>query len=295
MKPTLLVLAAGMGSRYGGLKQLDPMGPKGETLLDYSIRDAIAAGFTKIVFVIRRDFENEFKQAVGSKYKDTVEVAYALQELDDLPQGFTAPKGRTKPWGTAHAVRAARREVTDPFVVINADDFYGADAYERVMPFLAGCDPQDAARTAMVGYPILNTLSPHGTVNRGICRTDKGFLQTVEEHSEIKEAQDGRLTACNLAGEQVELDRDCLVSMNFWAFPPALFEVIERDFTTFLKTHGGEKNSECYIPTVINDLIQLGQTHCEMLPTTGNWFGVTYPADREQVQKKLEALRGSTD
>ena len=290
MKPTLLILAAGMGSRYGGLKQLDPMGPKGETLLDYSVRDAIAAGFKKIVFVIRRDFADEFTNAVGSGYTDEVEVAYAFQELDDLPQGFTVPEDRTKPWGTAHAVRAARNEINDPFVVINADDFYGADAYKRIMPFLADCDPQNAGRTAMVGYPILNTLSPHGTVNRGICRTDKGLLQTVEEHTEIREAEDGTLTGRNLAGEQVELDRDCLVSMNFWAFSPALFKVIERDFTAFLKSHGGEQKSECYIPSVIDDLIQAGQANCEVLPTTGDWFGVTYPADRERVQAKLREL-----
>lgn len=290
MKPTLLVLAAGMGSRYGGLKQLDPMGPKGETLLDYSVRDAIQAGFKKIVFVIRKDFADLFKEAVGAKYVNDIEIAYAFQELTDLPEGFEVPEERTKPWGTAHAVRAARTEVADPFVVINADDYYGADAYQRVMPFLNECDPKAAGQTAMVGYPILNTLSPHGTVNRGICRIQDSQLQTVEEHTEIKEESDGTITGLNLTSEQVQIERDCLVSMNFWAFTPAIFEVIESDFVAFLKEQGREMKSECYIPTVIDDLIRSGKAKCEVLPTNGDWFGVTYPADKERVQAKLKEL-----
>lgn len=290
MKPTLLVLAAGMGSRYGGLKQLDPMGPNGETLLDYSVRDAIAAGFKKIVFVIRKDFADLFKEAVGSKYANDIEIAYAFQELADLPEGFEVPEGRTKPWGTAHAVRAARAEVQAPFVVINADDYYGADAYQRVMPFLEQCEPSESGKTAIVGYPILNTLSPHGTVNRGICKVQDSQLQTVEEHTQIKEESDGTITGLNLENEQVEIERDCLVSMNFWAFTPALFEVIENDFIQFLKEHGNEMKSECYIPTVIDDLIRSGKASCQVLPTDGAWFGVTYPADKERVQAKLKEL-----
>jgi hypothetical protein len=200
------------------------------------------------------------------------------------------PEGRTKPWGTAHAVRAARHEVEDPFVVINADDYYGADAYQRVMPFLEQCDPTAAGETAMVGYPILNTLSPHGTVNRGICRINDSRLKTVEEHIEIKEASDGSITGLNLTGETVSIDRDCLVSMNFWAFTPALFEAIENDFIVFLKAQGGEMKSECYIPTVIDDMIRSGEASCQVLQTDGDWFGVTYPADKERVQAKLKEL-----
>jgi NDP-sugar pyrophosphorylase family protein len=290
MKPTLLVLAAGMGSRYGGLKQLDPMGPNRETLLDYSVRDAIQAGFKKIVFVIRKDFADLFKEAVGAKYENDIEIAYAFQELTDLPEGFEVPEERTKPWGTAHAVRAARAEVADPFVVINADDYYGADAYQRVMPFLKECDPKAAGQTAMVGYPILNTLSPHGTVNRGICRTNGSILETVEEHTEIKEERDRSVTGLNLKNERVKVERDCLVSMNFWAFTPAIFQIIERDFIGFLKEQGSEMKSECYIPTVIDDMIRLGKAKCEVLPTNGDWFGVTYPADKERVQAKLRVL-----
>lgn len=287
MKPTLLVLAAGMGSRYGGLKQLDPMGPNGETLLDYSVHDAIQAGFKKIVFVIRKDFADLFKDAVGAKYANDIEIAYAFQELTDLPEGFDAPEGRTKPWGTAHAVRAARAEVQDPFVVINADDYYGADAYQRVMPFLEQCDPTAAGETAMVGYPILNTLSPHGTVNRGICSIQDSLLETVEEHANIKEEGNGSIIGLNLNDEQVNIERDCLVSMNFWAFTPALFEVVENDFIAFLNEHGNEMKSECYIPTVIDGLIRSGKASCQVFPTDGDWFGVTYPADKERVQAKL--------
>lgn len=293
MKLTLLVLAAGMGSRYGGLKQMDPMGPNGETLLDYSVRDAIAAGFKKIVFVIRKDFAEDFKEQVGARYATEIEIAYSFQELSDLPEGFSLPEGRTKPWGTAHAVRAARDEVNDPFVVINADDYYGADAYQRVIPFLEASDPQDASQTAMVGYPILNTLSPHGSVNRGICTIEDSELQTVEEHTEIAQNGTGTITGYNLAEAEVSIPRDCLVSMNFWAFTPAIFGIIESDMIAFLKEHGEEMKSECYIPTIIDDLIQSGKATCEVFPTTDDWFGVTYPEDKERVQAKLRVLSES--
>ncbi len=278
-----------MGSRYGGLKQLDPMGPNGETLLDFSITDAIKAGFKKVVFVIRRDFADEFKANVGARHADKIEVEYAFQELTDLPAGFSVPDGRVKPWGTAHAIRAARDVVSDPFVAINADDYYGRDAYQRIVDFLTANPDLDASQCAMVGYPIRNTLSPHGSVNRGVCRIDNNLLQTVEEHVNISDS-DGVIRGENLAGDVVEIPESALVSMNFWAFSEDFFEVLESHFTDFLKARGEEMKSECYIPTVVDERIQSGATRCVVLPTNGEWFGVTYPEDKPAVQKRLAAL-----
>ncbi|WP_309382328.1 nucleotidyltransferase family protein [Cerasicoccus frondis] len=286
MKPTLLVLAAGMGSRYGGLKQLDPMGPNGETLLDYSITQAAKAGFKKVVFVIRRDFADAFKANVGDKHTDQLEVVYAFQELTDLPGGYKVPAGREKPWGTAHAIRAARQVVGDPFVAINADDYYGSDAYRRVIDFLTATPSLDASQCAMVGYPIVNTLSPHGTVNRGVCQLNVNLLKTVEEHTQIAQ-RDGVIRGKNLAGCEVTIPNDAPVSMNFWVFAPSFFEVLESHFISFLEAHGTELKSECYIPTVVDELIAKGQATCKVLPTTGEWFGVTYPEDKPAVQKRL--------
>ncbi len=278
-----------MGSRYGGLKQLDPMGPNGETLLDYSIHDAAKAGFKKVVFVIRRDFADAFKANVGNRNMDKLEVEYAFQELTDLPSGFSVPEGRVKPWGTAHAIRAARQVVSDPFVAINADDYYGSDAYQRVIDYLAANPAIDASQCAMVGYPIVNTLSPHGSVNRGVCRLDGELLQTVEEHTGIAERA-GVIRGANLTGADVVIPHDALVSMNFWVFAPSFFDVLEAHFTAFLKEHGSEMKSECYIPTVVDDLIQRGEAQCVVLPTSGEWFGVTYPEDKPAVQKRLAQL-----
>ncbi len=280
-----------MGSRYGGLKQLDPMGPQGETLLDYSLRDARAAGFEKVVFVIRREFADAFRAGVGDKVADVMEVTYAFQELGDLPEGFSVPEGRVKPWGTAHAIRAAREGVSDPFIAINADDYYGADAYARILNHLRGLDPSDASELCMVGYPLKNTLSPHGSVNRGICRLDGDRLQSVEEHTDIREEADGKIRGENLAGVRVEIPAEAPVSMNFWGFTPALFGVLEEHFTSFLKEHGTEDKSECYIPTVVDELIRAGRARCTVLPTSGEWFGVTYPADKARVQERLLALK----
>ncbi|GHB99163.1 nucleotidyltransferase family protein [Cerasicoccus arenae] len=289
MKPTLLVLAAGMGSRYGGLKQLDQMGPQGETLLDYSLRDAHQAGFGKVVFVIRKDFADAFKTSVGARHADQIEVAYAFQELTDLPAGFTVPTDRIKPWGTAHAIRAARDVINEPFVAINADDYYGADAYQRIAQYLQSDTSSATTDIAMVGYPIHNTLSPHGSVNRGVCSLNGLYLQTVEEHTQISERK-GVIRGNNLAGESVVIDPKTLVSMNFWAFPPSFFEPLEAYFTDFLRERGNELKSECYIPTVVDDMIKAGQTRCAVLPTTGEWFGVTYPEDKPLVQERLLAL-----
>jgi len=290
MNPTLLVLAAGMGSRYGGLKQIDPMGPKGETLLDYSLAHAHAAGFDRVVFVIRRDFDQLFKDAVGDRYRNHFEVDYAFQDLEDLPAGFQTPPDRAKPWGTAHAILAARDRVHAPFVAINADDFYGADAYARIAKHLQEVDPDNPSEIAMVGYPVKNTLSPHGTVNRGVCAVHDGFLESVEEHTELAADSRGTITGKNLRGESVEVDPDALVSMNFWAFTPAFFKPLETQFIDFLRARGEEPKAECYIPTVVDALIQNGDARCQVLATTGSWFGVTYPEDKPLVQERLKAL-----
>ena len=290
MQPTLLILAAGMGSRYGGLKQLDPMGPNGETVLDYSVYDAIQAGFGKVVFVIRREFAAAFKATVGDKFEGRIEVAYAFQDLADLPQGFSVPAGREKPWGTAHAVRAARKEIDTPFAVINADDFYGRDAFVQLAGYFARHKDEPELSTCMVGYKLANTLSEHGTVNRGLCTVNRGALQTVEEHTEIGGGTSGSIQGKNLLNEAVEIDPSAIVSMNFWGFTPAIFASIETLFADFLEQHIHTPKSECYIPTIIDTLIQSGQTECAVIETTGSWFGVTYPADKPFVQASIQKL-----
>lgn len=290
MKLTLLVLAAGMGSRYGGLKQLDPMGPNGETVLDYSVYDAIRAGFGKVVFVIRREFEEAFRSAIGSRFEHTIKIGYAFQELDDLPDGYRVPEGRQKPWGTAHAVRAARGMIDTPFAVINADDFYGQDAYAQIAKYFSQDIRADALHLCMVGYPLQNTLSEHGRVNRGICRVDDGVLLSVEEHLDIGRNADGTILGGNSTDKSVELSPAELVSMNFWGFTPALFSEIENEFTQFLEAHGKEPKSECYLPAIVNDLIQSKKAECKVIETSANWFGVTYPEDKPYVQTSIASL-----
>jgi hypothetical protein len=292
MKPTLLVLAAGMGSRYGGLKQMDPMGPNGETVLDYSVYDAIRAGFGKVVFIIREDFADAFRSSVGARFAGKIEVDYAFQKLEDLPEGFSVPEGRTKPWGTAHAVRAARHVVDGPFAVINADDFYGADAYQSIARWFGG-SAEEAGKDhySMVGYPLKNTLSEHGSVNRGICQTDAGGLLTdVEEVVDIARDEDGIVRGTALDGSRREIADICPVSMNFWGFTRSFFDQIEEHFTTFLTEKGGEQKSECYIPTVVDDLIRHEKADCRVLDTTSSWFGVTYPEDKPHVVASIAKL-----
>jgi dTDP-glucose pyrophosphorylase len=292
MKPTLLVLAAGMGSRYGGLKQMDPMGSNGETVLDYSVFDAIRAGFGKVVFIIRRDFAENFKSAIGDKFSDKIEVEYAFQDLNDLPEGFNLPEGRVKPWGTTHAILAARDIVDTPFAVINADDFYGADAYQQ----FASCHENvssvngSAAQYCMVGYPLKNTLSKNGSVNRGICSDIDGNLNKVEEHLEIAIEDDGVCRGENLAGDRVELSQNAISSMNFWGFPQSIMQDLENEFVKFLEERGTELKSECYIPTVVDTMIHSGKANCKILETSGTWFGVTYPEDKQNCVESIQKL-----
>jgi hypothetical protein len=291
MKPTLLVLAAGMGSRYGGLKQMDPMGPNGETVLDYSVFDAIRAGFGRVVFIIREDFAEAFQQGVGARFADRIAVDYVFQKLDDLPAGYSVPEGRQKPWGTAHAVRAARHAVKEHFAVINADDFYGADAYARASAFFDSLPEDTTSEMAMVGYPLENTLSDHGHVNRGICQiNEKGFLSNVEEYLDIAREADGHVRGNALDGKRHIVPAGSLVSMNFWAFGPDFFIQLEEAFTRFLAESGEQLKSECYIPTVVDQLIHSGHAQCPVLRTTSQWFGVTYPDDKPFVVESIRKL-----
>lgn len=296
MQPTLLLLAAGMGSRYGGLKQLDAMGPHGQTMIDYAVDDAIRSGFGQVVFVIRRDFEAAFRSQIGAHYEDRFDVRYAFQELNDLPGAHTPPDGRSKPWGTAHAVRAARNCITEPFAVINADDFYGRPAYAQMAKQLQSFAESDRDQTAapvglaMVGYTLARTLSPYGSVNRGICQIKHGELRSVEEFTGIAIDHDGQLRGDNAQGERVALPREAIVSMNFWGFTPAIFAPLERQFEAFLQERGGEPTSEYYLPTLVDSLIRDEAIKCPVLPTESNWFGVTYPEDKARVVEALQRL-----
>jgi len=291
MTPALLVLAAGMGSRYGGLKQLDPMGPHGETVMDYAIFDALRAGFGRVVFVIRRDFEEPFKQQVLSRYEGRIDASYCFQDMDALPGGYTRPAARTKPWGTTHAILAARDAIREPFAAINADDFYGQHSYKALYDFLADPARQQDPRTyAMVGFTLRSTLSPHGTVARGVCVTDaRGHLQSIRELTKILavgdhvENQDGTIPPERLTGDEP-------VSLNMWGFTPALFPQIEQAFTGFLARDGQNLTSECYIPATVDELIGRRQCVVEVLPTSSRWFGVTYREDKPGVVEAMAKL-----
>ena len=287
--PTLFILAAGMGSRYGGLKQLDGVGPSGETIMDYSVFDAIRAGFGKIVFVIRHDFEEDFKQKVLSKYENYIKVELCFQDLNALPGGFTCPEGRTKPWGTNHAVLMGKDLINEPFAVINADDFYGRDGFAvlgKALTEMAGKQND----YCMVAYHLGNTISESGGVNRGVCTTDaEGYLTTVVEKTGIT-CEGKKIVVKDANGNEQELDANAPVSMNMWGFTPDYFQHSEDYFINFLKEFGQEMKSEFYIPTMVNYLINNGTAKVKVLDTTSKWFGVTYAEDRPDVVAKLQSL-----
>jgi hypothetical protein len=288
-KPTLLVMAAGMGSRYGGLKQIDPMGPHGETILDYSVFDALRAGFGKVVFIIRPDFEQAFRENITVKFNDRIDVDYAFQTLDKLPAGFSIPPGREKPWGTTHAILCARETISEPFAVINADDFYGRHSFEVLCQHLRQL-PSDSNAYAMVGFTLKNTLSDNGTVARGVCKTDSsGYLQEIQELTKIEKTPTG---ARHLSedGNALELTGDEPVSMNMWGFSPHLFGQINGLFEEFLKTQGAELKSECYIPLSVGELVRRQEATCKVIPTTSPWFGVTYREDKPKVQASIATM-----
>ena len=290
MKPTLLVLAAGMGSRYGGLKQLDGFGSNGETIMDYSIYDAINAGFGKVVFVIRHFFEDEFNRVVLSKYKDHIQTAVAFQDLHDLPKGFVLPEGREKPWGTAHAIRAAREVINEPFAMINADDFYGRNSFEVMAKQLQ----DDTVNYSMVGFKLGNTMSESGSVSRGVCEVDNSHnLTSIVEHTSISFDANHKIVATDEAGCNKPLMPDTVVSMNLWGIQPDFFCYVEQQFTEFLSKRGAEMKSEFYIPTAIDDLIKRGEKKVKVLTTDSQWFGVTYPEDRPGVIARLKEMHST--
>ena len=292
MKPTLLLLAAGMGSRYGGLKQLDGLGPNGETIMDYSIYDAIKAGFGKIVFVIRKDFEQEFRDKVLSKYEGHIPAELVFQGLDSLPEGFSVPKGRQKPWGTNHAVLMAKDAIKEPFCVINCDDFYNRDAFMVIGKFLSELPEESRNTYAMVGFRVGNTLSENGTVARGICsKDDNENLTTVVERTEIMRV-DGRVCYKDEQGEWVAVDDNTPVSMNMWGFTPDYFEYSEEYFKEFLSDPKNMENlkAEFFIPLMVNKLIVEGTASVRVLDTTSKWFGVTYAADRQGTVDRIQQL-----
>lgn len=284
MNTTLLVLAAGMGSRYGGLKQMDGIGPAGETLLDYSVFDAIREGFKRVVFVIRRDFETEFRERVGSRFEGLIDVDYVFQQLNDLPDGFSVPEGRSKPWGTGHAIWCARDAVDSPFLAINADDFYGRGAIATVGNFLAHANE---GVFCMGGYRLDTTLSSHGSVSRGVCQTDaNSFLQVVREHTRIEKTARGII---DLA-DDISFSGNERVSMNCWGFTPDVFPLLNDGFRQFMEDQGREQKSEFYIPSAVAAMIDGGQAVVKVLPVESQWFGVTYKEDRPIVVAAMAEL-----
>lgn len=292
MKPTLLLLAAGMGSRYGGLKQLDGLGPNGETIMDYSIYDAIKAGFGKIVFVIRKDFEEDFRKKIMPKYEGHIPAEICFQSLDSLPAGFTVPEGRQKPWGTNHAVMMAEGVIREPFCVINCDDFYNRDAFMVIGKFLAELPEKSTNHYAMVGFRVGNTLSENGTVARGVCSTDAtGNLSTVVERTEVMRVN-GTVSYKDEQGAWVGIDDNTPVSMNMWGFTPDYFTHSDAYFREFLSDPKNRENlkAEFFIPLMINKLVNEKTATVKVLDTTSKWFGVTYAADRDGTVMRIKQL-----
>ena len=278
---TLLVMAAGMGSRYGGLKQLDPVGPSSETIIDYSVFDAIQAGFTNIVFVIRKDFELDFRSKVTDKYGDRINIEFAFQDLKDLPKGFSCPDDRLKPWGTGHAILSARDLIQGPFIAINGDDFYGRESFKVIADYYnAGGE-----NFSMVAFQLNKTLSEHGGVTRGLCTLKKDLLHTVIETENIRDESSGVIS-----DRDIDLNGTELVSMNVWGFTPILFDYLENGFSEFLEKELHNPKSEYLIPTVVNNLIQSNQESVLVLRSSAQWFGVTYKEDKPHVINKINQL-----
>jgi UTP-glucose-1-phosphate uridylyltransferase len=288
MKPTLLILAAGMGSRFGGLKQVEPVGPNGEAIIDYSIYDAIKAGFGKVVFVVRESFADAFKDKFDPKLKGKVEVEYVYQELENLPEGFSVPDGREKPWGTAHAILVAKNVIKEPFCALNADDFYGYNAYRVMAEFLT--QSVNPTEYSMVGYKLKHTLSEYGSVSRGICKVDENdFLQKIVETTKILKKED-KVISVEPDGSEKELTGEESASMNIWGFTSSVFPVLEEKFIEFLEKKGSELKSEIYIPSVVFEMIRDKKATVKVLKADSPWFGVTYKEDKPRVVARLKKL-----
>lgn len=288
MKPTLLVLAAGMASRYGSMKQVQSFGPSGETIMDYSIYDAILSGFKKIVFVIRKEFATDFKNIFEPMLKDKVETEYVFQELSEFTDGYEPPAARTKPWGTGHAVLCAKNAISDPFSVINADDFYGRDAFEKAIGFLN--TGSSSTCYSIIGYHLANTLSENGSVSRGVCEVDENNnLISIKERTKIYRNKEGKITY-EEDGKTYQVPDDSKVSMNFWCFDPSVFAFIQKIFKEFLSAQGQDPKAEFFIPIIGDRFIQEGKGQIKIIPTASSWFGVTYKEDAPDVKKSLNAL-----
>ena len=286
-KPTLIVMAAGIGSRYGGLKQIDPVGPSQEIILDYSVYDAIKAGFGRIIFVIKEEMGDLFKEKVGKRIADVIPIDYVYQRLEDLPEGFSQPVGRIKPWGTGHAVYCCREIIHEPFVVINADDFYGADAFAKVVKFLSETKVDTKHHVCMVGYHIENTLTKYGSVARGVCAMSaEGYLEGITECTHV-EHKDGEIVATDDAGSMI-IAPGTIVSMNFWGFTPPILSELELYLSRFLlDSRNNQKSAEFYLPLFVNELIKDGKADVQVLETEAKWYGVTYRDDKVAVQEAI--------
>jgi len=287
MKPTLLIMAAGIGSRYGSVKQMDQFGPSGESIIHYSVYDAIKAGFGKVVFIIRKSFENDFKELIGSKFNKQIDIRYVFQEIDALPAGTSYHPERQKPWGTGHAVLLAKNEINEPFVVINGDDFYGAKAFESIANYFQN---NTNSNYCMVGYILKNTLSENGYVSRGVCTSDKNSsLLDVTERTKIERIGNG-IMFTDENNLQLPLDENTIVSMNFWGFYPSFFNHLENEFNTFIKENAMNVKAEFYLPAVVNRLIKEKKENATVITTDSQWFGVTYKEDKPMVIEKINEL-----
>lgn len=292
-EPTLVIMAAGMGSRYGGLKQIDPVDKEGNKIIDFSIYDAVRAGFKKVIFIIKKENEQDFRSCIGDVVKNHIDVEYVYQELNDIPQGFSVPEGRVKPWGTAHAVLCCRDVIDGPFTVINADDFYGKEAFDKIYKYLTTHTDDEKYRFAMVGYALKNTLTENGSVSRGVCTKDEnGYLSDIVERTKIIKTDNGAAyTEDDLT--YVDISGDTPVSMNFWGFSESFMGELNSAFTEFMK-NGVDKNpmnAECYLPFVVDELIKNGKATVEVLSSSDKWFGVTYKEDKPFVQASVQALK----
>ena len=293
--PTLVIMAAGMGSRYGGLKQIDPVDEYGNKIIDFSIYDAIQAGFKKVIFIIKKENEEDFRTCIGDIVKDFIEVEYVFQDITNIPEGFSVPEGRVKPWGTAHAVLSCMNTIEGPFAVINADDFYGREAFVKIHDYLVNTVDDDKYRYAMVGFKLINTLTENGSVSRGVCTSDKnGFLQSIEEKTKIIKTETG--AAFTDDGENYnDISGDTLVSMNIWGFSVSFMNEVKNAFQAFFENEvdNNPLKAECYLPFVVDDLIKEGKATVKVLNSNDKWFGVTYKEDKPFVVSQIKALKES--
>ena len=293
-RPVLVIMAAGMGSRYGGLKQIDPIDADGHIIMDYSVFDAVRAGFRDVIFIIKKENEQSFRSAIGDRLARRVGVHYAFQSLEDIPEGFAVPEGRVKPWGTGHAVRSCRELIRGPFAVINADDYYGPEAFHQIYQYLSSHPDDDKFRYAMVGYILGNTLTENGHVSRGICQVDaQGYLEKIQERTCIVRTEDGAAYSEDDGESFTAVAADSCVSMNMWGFTESIMRELEEGFTRFFREEvpADPMKAEYYLPTAAGDLVRTGQASVKVLPSTDRWYGMTYKEDKKMVEQAMKELK----